>query len=225
MTQIRQTETTKTGDIDGGDYAEVRADGTHRLIGEATAWKDMIMDISGRRLTSTVGKVDYDNENNAIIFQSGGSISAANDRVQGNQEINHEFLVGTDVLFKPHLHWFQEVTSHTPDVLETVAYEITLRWRNARNGYGINLTTPDWSTITLTSNLTNNIFGITNIGGKEYMCQITRFPDIITTCSVSDTVQIQMARTDSLGGNMLVYFMDLHGKIDSFGSDDEIAKT
>jgi len=206
------------------NYFEVRADGTVRLIDNATAWRDMIMDISGRRLHTAGGKVDYDNENNAIDFSSGGSIAIAADRVQGNQEINHQYLVGDNIVFKPHIHWFQEVTSHTPDVLDTTAYEITLRWRNARNGYGINLTIPDWTTTVLTSNGTNNIFGITNIGGKEYMCQITRFPDIITTCSVSDTIQCQMARTDALGGNMLIYFFDLHGQIDSYGSDEEIAK-
>ena len=33
-----------------------------------------------------------------------------------------------------------------------------------------------------------------------------------------------MARTDSLGGTMLVYFLDLHGEVDSDGSDDEMHK-
>ncbi len=33
-----------------------------------------------------------------------------------------------------------------------------------------------------------------------------------------------MARTDSESGDMLVYFMDMHGMVDSMGSDEEIAK-
>ena len=35
----------------------------------------MVGDLFGKRLSSTVGKVDYDWDNNAIKFQSGGSIS------------------------------------------------------------------------------------------------------------------------------------------------------
>lgn len=60
MTQIRKTETTQTGDIVGGDYSETRTDGTQRLVGGATAWKDMVGDLFGKNLASVVGKVDYD---------------------------------------------------------------------------------------------------------------------------------------------------------------------
>jgi len=215
----------KVGDVAAGDYSDIRPDGTQRLVGNATAWKDMIMDISGRRLNSTVGKVDYDPVNNAIKFQSGGSISNLNDIVQGNQEINHEFKVGVNILFKPHIHWFQEVVSHTPDVLDSTPYIITLQWRLVRNSYGIDLTIPVWTTITCEMGSGgDDVFGVTNIGGKEYMGQISRFDDILIECSVSDTIQIQMARTDSESGDILVYFFDTHGKIDSFGSDLEIVK-
>jgi len=217
--------TLKIGDVSGGNYTDIRADGTQRLVGDATAWKDMIMDISGRRLNSTVGKVDYDPVNNAIKFQSGGSISNLNDIVQGNQEINHEFKVGVDTLFKPHIHWFQEVVSHTPDVLDSTPYVLTLQWRLVRNSYGIDLTTPVWTTITCEMGSGgDDIFGVTNIDGKEYMGQISRFDDILIECGVSDTIQIQMARTDTETGDILVYFFDTHGKIDSFGSDFEIVK-
>ena len=209
------------GDVAGGNYHETRVDGTVRLVGGATAWRDMIMDVSGRRLNSTVGKVDYDWNNNAIDFASGGSITTEADRVQGNQEINHQYLVGTDITFKPHFHWFQAAPA---GVLDATAYEISMRWRLVRNSYGIDLTIPDWTTIVATCGVTNNIFDNTNLNSKEYLGQITRFPDMTFTCSVSDTIQLQLARTDSLGGNLLMFFLDIHGQVDSFGSDEEIAK-
>ena len=54
--------------------------------------------------------------------------------------------------------------------------------------------------------------------------QISRFPNMVFDCNVSDTIQFQFARTDSVTGDMLVFFFDIHGKIDSFGSDEEITK-
>ena len=218
-------ESAKIGDITGSNYSEIRTDGTQRLVGNATAWKDMIMDISGRNLNSTSGKVDYDWDNNAIIFQPGGSIATAADRVQGNQEINHEFKVGSSMTFKPHIHWFQEVISHTPDVLDTTPYIITLRYRLIRNGRGVDLTTPAWTTITCEMGSGgDDVFDVTLADGKEYIAQISRFDDIVIDCGVSDTLQVQMARTDSETGNIMVFFFDTHGQIDSFGSDEEITK-
>lgn len=206
------------------NYAEIsKTTGEMRFRGDATMWKDMIADLFGKRLNSTAGKVAYDFVNNVILFKSGGSIALEADRVGGNQEINHEFLVGSGITFRPHIHWFQPVISHTPDVLDTKAYELTAKWRLLKNGYGINLTDP-WTEIVLTSNLTNNVFGITNVGGKDYANQITRFPDITIDCDISDTIQFQMARTDSLGDDMLVYFFDLHGRTDGVGSEEEVAK-
>ncbi len=205
-------------------HTETRKDdGSFRLRGDATAWIDMISDLFGRRLTSVAGKVDYDWDNNSIIFQSGGSVSVANDRVQGNQEINHNFKVGTGITFKPHIHWFQEVVSHTPDVLDTKVYTLTAKYRILRNGQGINLTDP-WTQITAVSNLTNNVFDASLAGGKDYIGQITRFQDITIDCSVSDTIQWQIARTDTELGNILVYFFDIHGENDSFGSETEFIK-
>jgi len=213
----------KTGDATNN--VELNKTQGKRYNGTSTVWKDMIGDLFGRRLLSQVGKVDYDYENNCLDFASGGSISNANDRVGANLEINHEFKVGLSIPFYLHAHWFQEVVSHTPDVLDTTAYELTVRWRIVRNGYGINLTTPSWTTITITSGV-DNVFDATNLNGEEYMGQLTRASEAKTVdCDISDTFQIQLARTDSLGGVMKVYFIDDHGAVDSDGSDEEMSKT
>ena len=203
----------KTGT--GDDFQEIRADGTVRLKGKATAWKDMVADLFAKKLYSNVGKLDYDWENNALKFQSGGDISDVNDRVQGNQEINHEFKVGT-VFFKPHLHWFQEVVSGVQQIST-----LTLEWRLQRNGF---LREDNWTTTVANTGLAGD--DILDFSDKTngFYNQLTRFPDINVTCAVSDTIQFRMARTDSNGGDVAVYFFDLHGMVDSFGSDDEIAK-
>jgi len=179
-------------------------------------WTDMVGDLFGKRLASSSGKVDYDYDENAIKFQSGGNINTANDRVGANLEINHERKVGTAILFKPHIHWFQAIASGV-----AIPFILTMRYRLQRNGAAKAAT---WTTVTCKVGVGgDDIFDFTGEVDGTYN-QLSRFPNIIVTCGLSDTLQFQMTRTDSESGNMLVYFMDLHGMIDSFGSEEEIAK-
>ena len=204
----------KIGDIAGGNYTDIRTDGTQRLVGSATAWKDIIGDLFGKRLSSTSGRVDYDFDENAIKFQNNGSISSSADRVGANLEINHELKVGSSIVFKPHIHWFQEVSSGS-----VTAFVLTMRYRLQRNNYA---KTTAWTTVTCTAG-TDDVFDFTGESDGTYN-QLSRFPDITIDCGVSDTLQFQMTRTDSLSGDMYIYFMDMHAEIDSFGSDEEITK-
>ena len=208
------SENMKVGSVADGNYNETRMDGTTRLIGTATSWRDMVGDLFGKKLASLSGKVDYDWLNNNIIFQSGGSITNSSDRVGSNIQINHEFKVGPAITFKPHIHWFQEVT----DGVANTPFVLTMRWRLQNNGLEKNT---DWTVVTLTAGTSNDIFTFTGTGTFN---QLSRFPDMDVSCNVSDTIQYQVARTDTEGGDMNVYFMDLHGMVDSFGSDEEIAK-
>jgi len=68
------------GDKSGGDYLKVSSDGTVRIYGDGTAWRDMISDLFGKRLSSTAGKVDYDYDENAIVFSPGGIITSSSCR-------------------------------------------------------------------------------------------------------------------------------------------------
>ena len=198
------------------NYHEIkRTDGTTRLRGNATAWRDMVGDLFGKRLAGTSGKVDYDYDENAIKFQSGGSISTKVDRVGANIQINHEMKVGSSITFSPHLHWFQTVSSGT-----VVSFIWTLRYRLQRNGQ---TKTTAWTTITASAGTSDDVYDFTSSGDGTYN-QLTTFDDITLNCSISDTLQFQMARTDSQTGNVYVYFMDVHGQVDSFGSDEILSK-
>lgn len=190
------------------DHVEFYDDGTPRLRGAATVWNDMVSDLFGKRLASISGSVDYDYDENAIKFQNNGIITTANDRVGSNQQIGHNFKVGSSIIFKPHIHWFQENNSQ---------FVWTARYRLQRNNA---IKTTAWTTITSTA-ITDDVF---TYPGSGVFNQLTRFPDIIVDCSISDTIQWQMTRSDALVGDALVYFFDLHGEIDSLGSDEEISK-
>jgi len=175
-----------------------------------TVWRDMIMDIFGSRLNSVSGGVDYDFNENCLTFGSGGDIDTAADRVGGNQEINHDFKVG-NVIFYPHIHWFQGATTK---------YELTIRYRFQKN---FEAKTTSWTTLELVA---NDGYDVVAYSGSGTINQLTRTKTsiILTDVGISDTIQIQMARTDSLGGSMSVYFFDLHGEIDGIGSRWEIIK-
>ncbi len=179
-----------------------------RLRGTATVWRDMVGDLFGKALLSTTGKVDYNFDENYIVFQSGGSITNANDRTGGNIQINHEYKIGTNIVFKPHIHWKQS---------DTVARVLTMRYRLQRNGEAW---TSSWTTVTLTLGGASDVFPYTS----GTINQISHFPDMVLTCGVSDTIQMQVARTDALAGDLNVTFMDIHGEVDAMGSDDEIYK-
>lgn len=199
------------------NYTEILSDGTLKYRGNATVWKDMIADLFGRRLLSAAGAVDYDYDENAIIFKANGDITDSGDRVGGNQEINHEMMVGVNVTFKPHIHWWQQVTAGA-----VVAHTFTLRWRLQRNGFA---KATSWNIITCNTGAGgDDVFDFTAEADGLYN-QISRFDDIVVTCGVSDTIQFQMTRSDANAGDIPVLFFDLHGEVDSDGSDEELTKT
>jgi hypothetical protein len=203
------------GDVLSGNYTEFSSqDGTMVARGEASCWNDMVADLFGKKINSTTGKVDYKWDENSLKFQSGGDIDTVADRVQGNLEINHEYDVGQSIIFKPHYHWFQKVTAG-----EVKPYVLTLKYRFQRNGQA---KTSDWITTTSTASI-DDVFDFTN-QSNGYYNQISRFPQIVVDCNVSDTLQFQLARTDSEDGDMLVYFFDIHGKINMMGSASEFTK-
>jgi len=205
----------KIWDIANWNYTEIETDWTQRLKGDATSRKDMIADLFWKKIYSNTWKIDYDWDENCMKFQSGWSMTNKADRVGGNQEINHEFKVWSNIVFRPHIHWFQEIAGGAI----THAFELTMRYRLQRNNYE---KTTARTTVTLNAG-TDDIFDFTSKPDWIYN-QLSRFPSIVIDCAISDTIQFQIARTDSVWWTMNVYFADIHGEVDSFWSDEEIAK-
>jgi hypothetical protein len=197
------------------DHVEITNQGI-RNRGNSTVWKDMIADLFGRRLFDAAGKVGYDYNENAIILKASGDIGNINDRVGGNQEINHEFKLGTGITFRPHIHWWQQVTAGA-----VVAHTFTLNWRLQRNGQA---KATSWNTITCNvGSGGNDVYDFTGEANGLYN-QISRFSDITINCGISDTIQFHLTRSDANAGDIAVLFFDLHGLVDSDGSEEEIIK-
>ena len=188
------------------DYLEVATDGTLTLHGESTVWDDITSSLIGRQLSSTAGKLDYDWEENAIVFNSAGDIAVVNDRLVWSFQYPHAAKTNGEVQL--HVHWEQT---------DTVAREFTLQYRIQNNGAIKNTT---WTTVVVDTNA-NNAFTYTS----GTLNQITALKNIdMTGASLSATMQFRLARTDAVAGDIRSTFVDAHVERDTLGSDDPFVK-
>lgn len=190
----------------GSDLFKVEDDGTWINEGDSTTWDDVVNSLIGRRLYSNVGSIDYDYNENAILFSDDGDISDINDRVVFNLQYPHSAKEnGTMNL---HIHWTQE---NATDI------EFTVQYRIQSNG---NAKTTTWTTATSNSN-TNNVFTYTS----GILNQITKLVDIdMTGAGISATVQFRFTRSDNNGGVVMGTFVDAHVERDMNGSRGEFIK-
>lgn len=172
-----------------------------------TRWDDILGAAMGAKLHSTRDKVDYDYEEVALKFQSGGSITNANDRVCWNVQKEHKIKIDSDLRY--HIHFEQT---------DNLVREFTLQYRIQANGQ---LKDETWHTLVATTAPENMKFPY--VSGT--LIQILKFPDIDWSAyGISSTMDFRIARTDSETGDVLVKFIDGHVEIDSDGSTTEYAK-
>ena len=172
----------------------------------ATVWDDIQSSLLGRRLYSTVGIVDYDYTENAIVFGDGGDITDLNDRIGWNVQFPHAAKLGTSIY--PHLHFWQDRSDNV---------EFTLRYRVQSNN---SAKVTSWTV--LTADFNNNLAFSYSSGTLN---QIISFGAIsMSGATISSTIQFQLTRTDNLGGTVSVTFADIHVEMDSFGSRQEFIK-
>jgi len=196
-----------TGFGAGANRFKIEEDGTAVRVGDVTTWDDLVGSLTGKRLSSTSGKVAYDYTENAILFLPGGSISTEADIVNFNFQYPHAAIV--DGIMALHIHWEQ------PDATER---EFTLKYRVQKNSAAKNTT---WTTVVIATSEANNVFpyvsGVLN--------QITPLADVdMTDAGISATVQFQLARTDGESGDIRATFVDAHIERDTDGSRSEYVK-
>lgn len=191
------------------------ADNAHPVFldGDATVYDDKAYQLIGRRLSSSVGRVDYDWNEQAVIFQNNGDIANINDLVGINAEYPHE--AKEDGKIYPHLHWWQ--TSATDAIVFTLAYRIQ------KNGSAKETT---WTQMTAEA-LTDSVLPYTS----GTMNQITKFKDAsnnyyidLNDMGLSATIQFRLTRTDSVSGDVSGIFFDFHYEKETLGSRQEFVR-
>lgn len=96
---LTQGATGKFGAVDGGNYSEFEADGTYKMNGTATVYKDQFQGALGLRVGGTAPTFAAFKSN---IYGYSFSASAQNE-MHGSFELQHDYKEGTDI--EVHVHW------------------------------------------------------------------------------------------------------------------------
>lgn len=171
------------------------------------AWDDLTNSLIASRLDSVVGGLQYNYDNNSITMNSAGDISNAQDRLVFNMQKPH--AMSDFETMNLHIHWEQVNTNQV---------EFTVQYRVQSNN---SAKTTVWTTATANST-DDSAF---TYPGSGTFNQITRLVNIdLSSYSISSTVQVRLARTDSTTGDIEAVFVDAHVPYDQLGSRQEYVK-
>ena len=188
------------------DRLKINVDGTVILEGNSTTWDDLSTSLVGSKLSSVVGTVDYNFDENGIDMSANGDIENNNDLVGMNVQLPHAIKLDSEL--RLHIHWEQT---------DSTDREFTIKYRLQDTGGIKNLA---WITVVVPTNV-NNVFSYTS----GTLNQITKLVNIdLTGYSISSLVQMKLTRSDAVAGLITSTFIDFHYEIDSFGSNQEFVK-
>lgn len=193
----------------GVNRTKINTDGTLTFEGTSTGFDDISGHINSSSIAGTPGKVDYDETEDLIVFEPSGAIATLADLIGVKFQLKHKHKVGTPL--KLHIHWRQPNAG---------PHEFTYKYRFINNGAASTLTWSDPIVVAATGD--NNAFEY--VSGN--LDQKTILGDIPTTgLELSSIIQVKIARTDAVAGNLYVYDIDGHIEIDSAtGSSTEYTK-
>jgi hypothetical protein len=101
-----QGATGRFGNVAGGNYSDFESDGTLKLVGDATVYKDLIVSGVSTRVGGTAPTFAAFKGN---VYQYSFSASAQNE-VHSSVELQHDYMEGTDI--EVHVHWAQSGTDN-----------------------------------------------------------------------------------------------------------------
>ena len=195
-----------------GDYAQFETDGTLKLYGDATAFRDEFGPLIGAKLESPASKIVTNAAEGTITFKDSATLS---DYVSMPVQINHDAKAQSDVY--PHIHWWQ-ASANIPNWL------IQYRWQ--QNG---GAKTTSWTSVKYASHAFTYVSGTLN--------QITAFGALSPPAStgVSAVLQLRLLRdtgnastlftgADPLTGDVDAMFYDVHIEVDMLGSHEQYTK-
>jgi hypothetical protein len=190
------------------------------LFGDAVQYKDLTFNFVGRKLYSNQGTIDMDWDKNALKFQKGGDLADKNNRIQGSETYNHEFKFSTSssdlITIKPHFHWQQ--------YNDTDQYEVSYKWRILTNTNCYMDDGSDWTTATVKTCDGHDLKTFSLESGKDFMVQLTEFPDITAHIDLSSEIQVMITRIDNNSFTKDLYMLrfDFHCPTKALGTKHEL---
>jgi hypothetical protein len=201
------------GDVAGGNYLEIEADGTLVLYGTATVQDDILMQLIGQKLETTSSHIEQDAAEGSLHFETSCNL---NDYVVMNVQLSHTWKLGSAVA--PHLHWWQS-SATMPNWL------IQYRWQKQGGLKTTAWTSQKWSSnaFTYTSGTLNQISLMGSIAAPVGYGQVS---DIIQVRVLRDVANGSglFSGSDALNAIAHAVSFDLHYEKDSLGSHQEYVK-
>ena len=195
-----QAKTLVVGDVEGGNYLEIEADGSLLLHGNATAFDDNTFPLSAYKLDSQAGALQDNYDNASITMNASGTLGTAADTLVFTSQTKHKTKEASSADL--HVHWEQPTDQ---------AYTFDVQYRIQNTGTP---KTTTWSTLA-TVGMENNVFPYTS----GTLLQITQLLDIdLTGISLSALVQFRLTRSDSTAGDIEAIAVDCHYEYDRLGS-------
>lgn len=193
----------------GANRTKIATDGTVTFEGTATGWEDITGNLNSASIRGSAGKADYDDAEDMVVLQPSGVLATDADVISAKYQLRHKAKAGAPL--KLHIHWRQ--TSADTRIF-------SWKYRIINNGAASTLT---WSEA-VNVNATGAANAFTYVSGN--LDQITILGDIATTgLELSSIIQVKLARTDAVTGNIYIYDIDGHVEIDSAtGSSTEYTK-
>jgi hypothetical protein len=191
---------TRLGDVLGGDYTGIEADGTVRFLGDATVFNDI--NISGNSLgvgpvaPGTVALVG-----SGILTYAFIGTGVQVDELHGSVEILHDYEEGSEIV--PHVHWMP-----TTNDAGNVKWQMEYIWfnRGATAGASATISTVAAAGGTAWVGHISSFPGISGVGmemGSRFSFRIFRDP-----ADGSDTYEHPVALLD----------IGIHYEVDTIGS-------
>jgi hypothetical protein len=207
-------DTLQVGDITGGNYAEIEADGTIVFYGNATCWRDELQSVTSARLTSPAGDFVLNDPEGSITSKI--SSRYPTDYVSMNLQINHDWALGTTI--HPHLHWWQ-TTANVPN------WMIGYRWQKQGSAKTTAWTHQKWSSnsFTWTAGTLNQITELATIAAPAGYGEVS---DIVQIRLYRDytNVSLLFGAGDPVNASQDFVNLDVHIQVDTLGSHLEYSK-
>jgi hypothetical protein len=206
---IRQPEITAPVSEDVHELFSILSSDFFFQVAEEDGFNDYVFTLTGERLNSAAGSVQYDWNEGAVVFKPNGEIGNTADVVVCDGQYPHSGDLTGKIY--PHLHWWQ------PDNRN---YVFTMRYRIHPNGQP---KTGTWTEVTAQANTPDSVFQyvsgtlnqITFFGsGQGSQAAGIQLPANALSC----IVQFRFTRTDTLSGDILGQSFDFHYLVDSRGS-------
>lgn len=206
------------GDTEGGDYADIQADGSFLLYGDATQWDDL-------KVPSIATKLGGSKDPTFSKIQDNGAGSQGVFAYLFNQtneqelyfvvQMPHAWNIGSDI--KAHVHWVPDGNGSEG---QTVSWGLEYTWSNINATFGATTIIYANDTSSGDTTLLDNKHYLTALGtitgtGKTLSSMLL--------CRVFRDATGALA-TDDYGNGAWLLEVDFHFEIDSLGSRQEYIK-